>query len=116
MGPNTCRNIYQLGPVLKCHLILGPHEPFHLSTSVLCFNMLNWPRQPHSQNSYITPGIQIQPNLVEVVDLIWIVSAYEKCRHGQRDLSLDVEVILWRAHEDLETPFHDPKDSFHHVA
>src|SRR5882724_8609642 len=66
-----------LGPVLKCHHILCPHEPCHLSTSILCFTTLNWPRWPHSQNSYITPGIQIQPNLVEVVDLVWIISAYE---------------------------------------
>src|SRR5882724_9044207 len=64
-----------LGPVLKCCLRLGPHEPCHLSMSLLCFATLNQPRWLHSQNSYITPGIQIQPNHIEVIDLIWIISA-----------------------------------------
>jgi len=45
--------------------------------SILFFATLHCPRQSQSQKSYITPTIHIHPNLIKVVDLIWINSAYE---------------------------------------
>ena len=47
--------ILLLGPVLKCGLILGPHEPCHLTMSILCCPTLCCPGGPKAK----TPTLQL---------------------------------------------------------